>query len=83
MEYLLPTKFEPLEEGGHLATSELLHGFLAQRTSIAETIEIAQDVARELIKSYVEHSDPLPQALLAETNRKGTVELRIRVPVAL
>ena len=83
MEYLMPIKIEPLEEGGYLATSEALPGFLAQGRSIAETIEIAQDVARKLIESYVEHGDPLPDALLAETNRNGTVELRIPVPVVL
>lgn len=64
MEHLLPIRIEPLEEGGYLATSEVLPGFLAQGRSIAETLEIAQDVARELVESYVEHGDPLPDELL-------------------
>jgi len=51
MQYLMTIKIEPLEEGGYLATSEVLPGFLAQGRSIAETIEIAQDVARKLIES--------------------------------
>jgi hypothetical protein len=40
-------------------------------------------VARKLIESYVEHGDPLPEALLAGTNRNGSVELSIPVPVVL
>lgn len=83
MEYLMPIRIEPLEEGGYLATSEVLPGFLAQGRSIAETIEIAQDVARKLIESYLDHGDPLPGALLAETNRNVTVELTIPIPVVL
>jgi predicted RNase H-like HicB family nuclease len=83
MEYLMPIRIEPLEEGGYLATSEVLPGFLAQGRSIAETIEIAQDVARKLIESYVEHGDPLPEALLAGSNRNTTVELSIPIPVVL
>lgn len=63
MEYLVPIKIEPLEEGGFLATSPLLQGFLAQGRTLSETMEIAQDVARKVIESYIEHGDPLPRAL--------------------
>ena len=81
MEYLLPIRIEPLEEGGYLATSEILPGFLAQGRTIAETLEIAQDVARKLVESYVEHGDPLPDELLVDAERKGSFDLRIPVPV--
>ena len=81
VEYLLPIRIEPLEEGGYLATSEVLPGFLAQGRSIAETLEIAQDVARKLVESYVEHGDPLPDQLLVEADRRDSFELRIPVPV--
>jgi antitoxin HicB len=81
VEYLLPIRIEPLEEGGYLATSETLPGFLAQGRTIAETLEIAQDVARKLVESYVEHGDPLPDQLLAEAGRTDSFELRIPVPV--
>ena len=81
VEYLLPIEIEPLEEGGYLATSEVLPGFLAQGRSIAETVEIAQDVARKLIESYVEHGDPLPDELLMHTGEAQRVELRIPIPV--
>ena len=81
MEYLLPIKIEPLEEGGYLATSEVLPGFLAQGRTIAETLEIAQDVARKLVESYVEHGDPLPDELLVDAEQRGSFDLRIPVPV--
>jgi antitoxin HicB len=68
VECLLPIKIEPLEEGGYLATSEVLPGFLAQGRSITETLEIAQDVARKLVESYVEHGDPLPEQLRVGTD---------------
>ena len=59
-EYILPIKIEKLEEGVYLATSGTLQGLVAQGRTIAETMEIAQDVARKLIESYIEHGDPLP-----------------------
>ena len=48
---------EPLDEGGYLATSPDWDDLLAQGRTIAETLEIAQDVARKLIESYIEHGD--------------------------
>ena len=59
-EYIISIKIEELGEGGYLATSEDFQGLIAQGRTIAETIEIAQDVARKLIESYIEHGDPLP-----------------------
>jgi predicted RNase H-like HicB family nuclease len=61
--YFISIKIEELEEGGYLATSDDLQGLIAQGRTIAETIEIAQDVARKLIESYIEHGDPLPSEL--------------------
>ena len=81
MEYLIPIQIEPLlKEGGYLATSEVFPDLLAQGRTIAETIEIAQDVARKLIESYVEHGDPLPQTLRGYLAGKMPVEMRIPVP---
>ncbi|MBI5788995.1 MAG: N-acetylmuramoyl-L-alanine amidase [Candidatus Schekmanbacteria bacterium] len=62
-EYLIPIKLEPLEEGGYLATSRVLQGLIAQGRTVAETMEIAQDVARKLIESCLDHGDPLPEGL--------------------
>lgn len=52
-EYLLSIKIEKLEEGVYLATSDNLEGLVAQGRTIVETMEIAQDVARKLIESYI------------------------------
>ena len=54
---------EELPEGGFLATSEELPGLVAQGRTVAETLEIAQDVARKLIESHREHGDELPTPL--------------------
>ena len=59
-EFFLNIRIEPLEEGGYLATSSDLQGLVAQGRTVAETLEIAQDVARKLVESYLEHGDPLP-----------------------
>ncbi|HUS75046.1 MAG TPA: hypothetical protein VMY43_03460 [Methanothrix sp.] len=53
-EYLLSIKIEKLDEGVYLATSDTLQGLVAQGRTIAETMEIAQDVARKLIESSIE-----------------------------
>jgi predicted RNase H-like HicB family nuclease len=59
-EVLIPLTIESLEEGGYLATSPIWEDLLAQGRTIGETIEIAQDVARKLIESYIEYDDALP-----------------------
>ena len=73
-EYLLPIKIEPLEEGGFLATSDILQGLIAQGRTIAETMEIAQDVAKKLIESCMEHGDPLPPEF---TNKVFTLMMSV------
>ena len=62
-EVVVKLHIEPLEEGGYLATSEALPGLVAQGRTVAETLEIAQDVARKLVESFQEHGDPLPSGL--------------------
>jgi predicted RNase H-like HicB family nuclease len=42
---------ERLPEGGYLATSEAIQGLVAQGRTVAETLEIARDVARRLLES--------------------------------
>lgn len=79
-EVLLAIHIETLPEGGFLATSDELPGLVAQGRTVAETIEIAQDVARKLIESYHEHGDPLPLAL--KTAAPASVEVRIPVSVS-
>jgi len=62
-ERLVEIEIEVLPEGGYLATSPTLQGLVAQGRTLAETIEIAQDVARKLIESHLAHGDPLPPPL--------------------
>ena len=59
-EYMLPLTIESLREGGYVATSRDLPGLVAQGRTIAETMEIAGDVARKIIESHIAHGDPLP-----------------------
>jgi len=42
---------EKLPEGFFLATSESIQGLVAQGRTLAETIEIARDVAKKLIEA--------------------------------
>ena len=63
-EVLLRLDVQKLPEGGWLATSDEIPGLVAQGRTIAETLEIAQDVARKLAESYLEHGDALPASLL-------------------
>lgn len=81
-EILLTIKIEPLEEGGYLATSDDLQGLVAQGRTVAETMEIAQDVARKLIESCLEHGDPLSpkvRASLKRQRRKATIKIPVGV----
>jgi len=50
MEKLIRLHIEKLPEGVFLATSEDVPGLIAQGRTIAETIEIARDVARKLFE---------------------------------
>lgn len=63
MEVLLNLHLERLPEGVYLATSDELPGLLAQGRTAVETLEIAQDVAANLIELYQEDGIPLPAKL--------------------
>ena len=79
-EVLLRLHIEELAEGGFLATSEELPALLAQGRTVAETMEIAQDVARKLLESYLEHGDELPPALRAAAT---ATEIDVSIPIAI
>jgi predicted RNase H-like HicB family nuclease len=51
MEVTVHIHVEQLPEGVFLATSEQLPGLVAQGRTVAETLEIARDVARRLIEA--------------------------------
>ena len=82
-EYLVPLTIEPLEEGGYLATSSVLQGLIAQGRTIAETFEIAEDVARKIVESCIEHGDPLPISLLKDKAHNSKMDIKIPVPVEI
>lgn len=61
MEFLLNLHIEQVPEGLYLATSSELPGLVAQGRTVAETLEIARDVARRLLE--------------ARREREGSIEL--------
>ncbi|MCA1786827.1 MAG: DUF1902 domain-containing protein [Desulfobacteraceae bacterium] len=54
METMINLHIEQLPEGYYLATSSDVQGLVAQGRTIAETLEIARDVARRLIEAQTE-----------------------------
>ena len=54
MEHLINVHIEKLPEGVYLATSEDVQGLVAQGRTVAETLEIARDVARKLLEAEAE-----------------------------
>jgi len=59
MELAIQVHVEQLPEGLFLATSDELPGLVAQGRTVAETLEIARDVARKLIDARRER-DAVP-----------------------
>lgn len=78
---MLSITIRKLDEGGYLATSDTIQGLIAQGRTISETMEIAQDVARKLIESYLEHGDHLPEHLVSSTNLIKNVKIPVTVTV--
>ncbi|MFN6564838.1 MAG: type II toxin-antitoxin system HicB family antitoxin [Nostoc sp. ChiSLP01] len=58
MERLLNIHIEKLPEGVYLATSDELQGLIAQGRTVAETLEIARDVARKLLEAQSQDNEP-------------------------
>jgi predicted RNase H-like HicB family nuclease len=54
MEMAIRVHIEHLPEGPYLATSDDLQGLIAQGRTVAETLEIARDVAKKIIESRLE-----------------------------
>jgi len=57
--HIVKIHIEKLPEGVYLATSEDVQGLVAQGRTIAETVEIARDVARKLLEA--QENIQLPQ----------------------
>ena len=51
MERIVNLHIERLPEGVYLATSDDVQGLVAQGRTLAETLEIARDVAKKLIEA--------------------------------
>lgn len=58
-ERIVRIHIEKLPEGVYLATSDDVQGLVAQGRTIAETVEIARDVARKLLEA--QENAQLPQ----------------------
>ena len=82
-EYLVSISIKPLEEGGYLATSSVLQGLIAQGRTIAETLEIAEDVARKIIESRIEHKEPIPKELTSGKTLPSKFDTKIPVPMEI
>jgi antitoxin HicB len=80
-EVAIRLQIERLEEGVYLATSTDVPGLVAEGRTIAEAIEIAQDLTRRMVECWLEHGDPLPPALRGMEQTSGTREFM--VPVGL
>lgn len=56
MESIVNLHIERLPEGVYLATSDSVQGLVAQGRTVAETLEIARDVAKKLIEAQRERA---------------------------
>lgn len=67
--YSIHLKISKVENGQYLAESDDIQGLVAQGRTITEAVEIAQDVAKKIIESYLEHGDPIPSSLIPLSDR--------------
>ena len=72
MEFAISIQIEELPEGFWLATSEELSGLVAQGRTVAETLDIARDVARKLIDARREREAEVPFSM-ASAHRDYTI----------
>jgi predicted RNase H-like HicB family nuclease len=56
VERLINVHIEKLPEGYYLATSDALPGLIAQATSLSETLDIARDVAKQILAAMAERN---------------------------
>ncbi len=56
-EWLVNFHLEQLPEGGFLATCESIPGLIAQGRTVAETLEIARDVAKKLHEARLDRGE--------------------------
>ena len=73
MELAVRVQVEELPEGLFLATSDELPGLVAQGRTVAETLDIARDVARKLIDARRERDGGTPLPGGAATRREYNI----------
>ncbi len=56
MEKLINVHIEKLPEGYYLATSDALPGLIAQAPTLSETLDIARDVAKQILAAMAERN---------------------------
>ena len=66
-EWLVNLQVEQLPEGCYLATCANIPGLVAQGRTLAETIEIARDVARQLHEARLERGEHEAMPALAKS----------------
>jgi predicted RNase H-like HicB family nuclease len=66
MERIVNVRVEKSPEGVYLATSDQVQGLVAQGRTIAETLEIARDVARRLLEAQAERDTAVPPPVAAD-----------------
>jgi predicted RNase H-like HicB family nuclease len=67
MERIINIHVEKLPEGFYLATSNEVQGLVAQGRTVAETMEIARDVARRLLEAQQERRQTTSEPELADS----------------
>lgn len=72
MELAIHIHIEELPENLFLATSDELPGLVAQGRTVAETLEIARDVARKLLEARAERDD-IPQLPTTSERKDFTI----------
>ncbi len=79
-EVAIRVRVEKLKHGRYLGMSPDVPGLVAEGRSVAETVEIAQGLARKIVESCLEHGDPLPAVF--RNKRRTAHEFRVPVPVS-
>ena len=67
MERIINIHVERLPEGYYLATSDEVQGLVAQGRTLAETMELARDVARRLLEAQRERQQVVTETELADS----------------
>ncbi|MBI3104380.1 MAG: type II toxin-antitoxin system HicB family antitoxin [Candidatus Rokubacteria bacterium] len=74
--YQITLEIQRLEEGPYLGTSPDLPGLIVQGATPEEVVDLAPDVARELIEIMIETGQSLPPSL-------HRLEAPIRIPLVV